>query len=374
MLEYDNNYIRRLIQLDLVGGLSPEEKGKLEDWINESEEHRLLFCKIKKQLSINEIRNYLQTDVEDAWKKVREKTFGAPPVRPRRGLKWLKYAAVVLPVSLSLSLWYTWKEKMENKQATVACLSPVLTLDNGEKYQDKLLNDKAILFGETDPDFAKFFADFAFDDVVNQNDLDDKTRMMVILATLIGCQGRKAFESILPDSLKMNVTPVEIKEIIYQAVAYLGIGRVADFLEIANDCFKSLNINLPLEAQSTTTRQTRLEKGIQAQVDIFGENMKDFWKSGDSETRHINRWLAENCFGDYYTRKGLDLKQREMITFCFILAQGGCENQLTAHIQGNLNVGNDKEFLLKVLTQCLPYIGYPRSLNALACIKKVCDK
>ena len=105
MLEYDNNYIRRLIQLDLVGGLSPEEKGKLEDWINESEEHRLLFCKIKKQLSINEIRNYLQTDVEDAWKKVREKTFGAPAVRPRRVLKWLKYAAVVIPVSLSLSLW-----------------------------------------------------------------------------------------------------------------------------------------------------------------------------------------------------------------------------------------------------------------------------
>lgn len=135
MLEYDNNYIRRLIQLDLVGGLSPEEKGKLEDWINESEEHRLLFYKIKKQLSVNEIRNYLQTDVEDAWKKVREKTFGAPAVRPRRVLKWLKYAAVVIPVSLSLSLWYAWKEKMENKQATVACLSPVLTLDNGEKYQ-----------------------------------------------------------------------------------------------------------------------------------------------------------------------------------------------------------------------------------------------
>ena len=135
MLEYDNNYIRRLIQLDLVGGLSPEEKGKLENWINESEEHRLLFYKIKKQLSVNEIRNYLQTDVEDAWKKVREKTFGAPAVRPRRVLKWLKYAAVVIPVSLSLSLWYAWKEKMENKQATVACLSPVLTLDNGEKYQ-----------------------------------------------------------------------------------------------------------------------------------------------------------------------------------------------------------------------------------------------
>ena len=68
--------------------------------------------------------------------------------------------------------------------------------------------------------------------------------MMAILATLIGCQGRKAFESILPDSLKLNVTPVEIKEIIYQAVAYLGIGRVADFLGIANDCFKSFEYQI----------------------------------------------------------------------------------------------------------------------------------
>ena len=36
-------------------------------------------------------------------------------------------------------------------------------------------------------------------------------------------------------------------------------------------------------------------------MDIFGEGMKDAWKKG-----HINRWLAANCFGDYYTRKGLD--------------------------------------------------------------------
>ena len=62
--------------------------------------------------------------------------------------------------------------------------------------------------------------------------------------------------------------------------------------------------------------------------------MKEFYKSGPEETRHINRWLAGNCFGDYYTRGGLDLKQREMITFCFISAQGGCEPQLKAHGRG----------------------------------------
>lgn len=98
--------------------------------------------------------------------------------------------------------------------------------------------------------------------------------------------------------------------------------------------------------------------------------MKEFYKSGPEETRHINRWLAENCFGDYYTRGGLDYNQREMITFCFLSAQGGCEPQLISHASANIKIGNDKTFLIKVVSQCLPYIGYPRSLNAIECINK----
>lgn len=38
--------------------------------------------------------------------------------------------------------------------------------------------------------------------------------------------------------------------------------------------------------------------------------------------------------------------------------------------KGNINMGNDAAFLTKVVLQCLPYIGYPRSLNAMDCIAK----
>ena len=110
------------------------------------------------------------------------------------------------------------------------------------------------------------------------------------------------------------------------------------------------------------------QQGAQAQADIFGPQMLEAWKTG-----HINRWLAANCFGDYYTRTGLDLKQREMITFCFLAAQGGCEPQLIAHSKGNMNLGNDKAFLIKVVSQCLPYIGYPRSLNAINVLNKAAE-
>ena len=225
-------------------------------------------------------------------------------------------------------------------------------------------------FLRTDPEFIERFDNFAFDEVINEEGqgLDDKTRFMAILATLLGCQGIDEFRAMVPAALNFGVTPVEIKEITYQAVAYLGIGRVFPFLKAANTAFEEKGIALPLPGQATTTTENRREMGTQAQVDIFGEGMRDFWKGG-----HINYWLADNCFGDYYTRTGLSYAQREMITFCFLAAQGGCELQLTSHAAGNMKVGNDKAFLIQVISQCMPFIGYPRSLNVLACVGKAAE-
>ena len=174
-------------------------------------------------------------------------------------------------------------------------------------------------------------------------------------------------------AFNVGLTPVEIKEIVYQATPYVGMGRMLPFLYAVNELLEHRLVSLPLEGQATTTEDTRLEAGAQKQVDLFGPHMADFYQSGPEETRHINRWLAENCFGDYYTRTGLDDAQREMITLCFLAAQGGCEPQLVSHAQANMRVGNDRAFLIKVVSQCVPYIGYPRSLNALRCIDEAVE-
>ena len=225
-------------------------------------------------------------------------------------------------------------------------------------------------YHQTDPEFAERFEHFAFDEVVNEpgQQLDDTTRYLAILATLLGCQGIEEFGAVLPRALDAGVTPVMVKETVYQAVDYLGIGRVRPFLDAVNAELTARGVALPLAGQATTTMADRLEKGAQAQAAIFGPHMLEAWKQG-----HINRWLAANCFGDYYTRTGLDLARRELITFCFLAAQGGCEPQLTAHAGGNMNLGNDAAFLTRVVSQCLPYIGYPRSLNAIACIGKAAE-
>lgn len=240
-----------------------------------------------------------------------------------------------------------------------------------KQYHEKMFPGSHSSMMDTDPEFMERFYNFAYDEVVNQDNLDDRTRFMAILATLLGCQGVDEFHCQMGAALNFGVTPIEIKEIVYQAVAYLGIGRVSPFLEVVNEVLTKRGISLPLEGQATTTTDTRLEAGAQAQLELFGERMRGFYKSGPEESRHINRWLADNCFGDYYTRTGLDYKQREMITFCFLAAQGGCEKQLKSHAATNMRIGNDKGFLIKIISQCLPYIGYPRSLNALACVNSI---
>lgn len=222
----------------------------------------------------------------------------------------------------------------------------------------------------TDPEFAELFDQFEREDVAGRGVLDNRIRMMAILSTLLGCQGVEAFETLLPNADEAGLTPVEMKEMVYQAAAYLGMGRVLPFLRVLNAYLASQGVALPLEPQGTTTRENRVELGEKTQVDIFGEHMKGFATSGIEESRHINNWLSGNCFGDYYTRKGLDYRQREMITFCFLAAQGGCEPQLISHAAANMKIGNDKPFLIEIISQCLPYIGYPRSLNALRCVNE----
>lgn len=246
--------------------------------------------------------------------------------------------------------------------------------ENAKAYYTRLFGEELTDLFEKDPEFTDFFSNFVFDEVVNQNDMDDKTRGLVILATLLGCQGIDAYKQMVKGVLSLGVTPIEIKEVTYQATAYLGIGRTYPFLLANNEVFEKEGIQLPLEGQSTTNPDTRLVAGNDKQVELFGPQMKECWKNAPEESAHINIWLADNCFGDYYTRKGLDNKQREMITFCFLAAQGGVEPQLTSHAKANLSVGNSKEFMIDVISEAMPYIGYPRTLNALRCLNEAASQ
>ena len=67
----------------------------------------------------------------------------------------------------------------------------------------------------------------------------------------------------------------------------------------------------------------------------------------------------------------MENRTRELLTFSVLVALGRCESQVKGHIMTNLHVRNGRARLTDVLTQLLPFIGYPRTLNALRVIDEV---
>lgn len=245
--------------------------------------------------------------------------------------------------------------------------------EQAKKRTTQLFNHVSSSLMSTDPEFTTIISNFSQNEVTNVCQLSEKERMLCILSVLLGCQGMGEYVNMLHAALNVGIDPVVIKEVVYQATAYLGIGRTYDYLLKTNEIMVEHGISLPLENQGTTNEETRFEKGLAKQVALFGPQMADRQKDTGLR-KNINRWLATNCFGDYYTRNGLNDQEREMITFCFLLAQGGCENQLRGHTAGNFNVGNNQEKMYQVVEQCMPYIGYPRSLNAMTIIDEVASR
>jgi 4-carboxymuconolactone decarboxylase len=242
--------------------------------------------------------------------------------------------------------------------------------ETAQKNHEELFPGHQSKLAATDPEFVELFDNYAFDEVLGYGELDLRTRMMAILASLIAQQALGEYRVMLGAALNAGVTPVEAKEILYQAVAYVGIAKAFDFLHATNEVLEARGVKLPIPGQSTTTPADRFEKGRALAKSIFGERIDRMVAEAPPGQAHIQRLISAHAFGDYYSRTGLDIQMRELITFALLLSLGGCEPQLKAHIEGNAAVGNGKQRLVTVLTHLLPFVGFPRTLNALRCINE----
>ena len=172
---------------------------------------------------------------------------------------------------------------------------------------------------------------------------------MVQLAAAIACHALSEYRVMLRAALHVGVTQIEVKEIVYQAVPYVGMAKVFDFLHGTNDVLTSRGIGLPLERQSTTSPDTRRERGLEIQRRSLGRRIDQMYAQSPKDQLHIQKYLSANCSGDYLARKALDLKARKLLTFSMLAALRGCEPQLAGHVAANAAVGNDRRVLISTI-------------------------
>jgi 4-carboxymuconolactone decarboxylase len=238
-----------------------------------------------------------------------------------------------------------------------------------KKYEQ--LFAQQIMESKTDPELMNILQRFIFGEVFYIGDLNDQTRELITITALTTNQTLPQLKAHTNAALNVGVTPIQIREVVYQCAPFIGFPKVLNAMDVINGVFTSRGIQLPLENKGTIPDSMRFEKGKEKQFPLYGDGMKQNLKTLPGEFADaIPRILTESCFGDFYTRDGLDLKTRELMIFCALATLGGTERQMGSHATGNLKAGNSKETLLAAMVQCYPYIGFPRIANAIFIIRE----
>ena len=118
----------------------------------------------------------------------------------------------------------------------------------------------------------------------------------------------------------------------------------------------------------------RFERGLELLRQVDGERVADnLLRRYVDIAPDFSRYLVEFAFGEIYAREG-DLKHREIVAISSLATMGGCDAQLETHVHGAFNVGLSEREIVEVIMTLIPYIGFPKALNAVAVVKRVVDK
>ena len=118
-------------------------------------------------------------------------------------------------------------------------------------------------------------------------------------------------------------------------------------------------------------KDERFQKGWSTLESINGNEGQRIMEQLKDISPDMARFVIEFPYGDIYSRPGLDLKTRELLTIASLTTLGFAQMQLKAHIKNALNAGASKNEIIEVIIQMSVYAGFPAALNGLFAAREV---
>lgn len=274
-------------------------------------------------------------------------------------LKGIMGVAVAVLFSVSAAPAAVTEQGGENMSRTEICKQNYRRLFNGEALTDV----------GNDPEMMKMLQKYIFGEVFAVGSLDIKTREMLTVVSLSAQQALPQLKAHANAALNVGVTPIELRETVYLCAPFVGFPKTLNALGVINEVFAERGIKLPLESQGKTAEEERFAAGFAIQQPLYGNEIKEALAGLPGNMgEDAARFLTEFCFGDIYTRGGLDVKTRELLAIGILVTTGNMQT-LQSHIAGSIRAGNSPETVTAAIIQCMPYVGFPNALNALKVLK-----
>jgi 4-carboxymuconolactone decarboxylase len=128
------------------------------------------------------------------------------------------------------------------------------------------------------------------------------------------------------------------------------------------------NVN---SGQVVAMESERFQRGWAKLQEIDGEAGERVIDALKDIAPDLGRFIIEFPFGDVYSRPGLGLKEREIVTVSALAAMGNALPQLKIHIHAALNVGCTRQEIVEIMIQMAVYAGFPAALNGMFAAKEV---
>ena len=241
---------------------------------------------------------------------------------------------------------------------------------HAEATYERLFGPRDVDAPHDDPELWGILRGFIFGDVFDTGVLDDQTRELITVTVLACLQALPQLKSHTRAALRVGVRPVEIREAIYQLAPFVGFPLTLNAIATVNDVLRAVGVDLPLPSQGTVSEAERYPKGLAQQTPLYGEEIKENMADlPEPFNEALPTFLTEFCFGDFYTRGGLTLAQRELLVLCALATIGDTAAQLGPHGRACIQVGNSKTAVVAALVHCFPYIGFPRAVAAIRAVK-----
>lgn len=241
-----------------------------------------------------------------------------------------------------------------------------------ERYQEKyreLFGSYPDLTGNNDPELMEILQKMIFGEVFYIGELDDQLRELITVVLLTVQQALPQLKSHVGAALRVGNSPLAIREAIYQCAPFIGFPRVLNAVNAMNEVFAEQEIAVPLAKAATVDERSRHERGAAIQNELYGNRMRERFAKMPAELREpLVDLLTDVSFGEFSSRDGLDVQVRELLVLCVLLAIGA-DYQIASHARGSINAGNSIDTVMAAIIHCIPYIGFPYGLNALAIVQ-----
>jgi 4-carboxymuconolactone decarboxylase len=109
----------------------------------------------------------------------------------------------------------------------------------------------------------------------------------------------------------------------------------------------------------------QFEKGLKVRKEVLGETyVNASLASADELTAPLQKLVTEWCWGEVWTRPGLDRKTRSFLNLAMLTALNR-PHEVKIHVRGAINNGLTEQEIVEVILQAAIYCGVPAAMDSM---------